>query len=128
MSIGISFPFALATGSLGYFEATSDVVDAIRSNLRSLLLTNWGERVMHYDFGCNMREFLFEPRNAQLRGSIAERIKAQVSKWMPFLVLTELFVMFDSDDRSLGENGIKVSIKATFGNIPVNLFEIFPGG
>lgn len=82
---------------------------------------------MHYDFGCNLRQFLFEPRNSQLRGSIAERIKTQVSTWMPFLTLTELFITFDADDKTLKENEIRISIKATFGNVSIDLIEVFPG-
>lgn len=126
MSFGISFPFALATGSLGYLEVTSDVASAIRSNLNSLLLTNWGERVMHFDFGCNMREFLFEPATEQLRNRIADRVRSQLSKWMPFLSLRELYVLYSNDDPSVPQNGFKVVMKTTYGNITVEAFQSFP--
>lgn len=127
MSIGFSFPFAQATGSLGYLESTADVQSAIRSNVRALLLTNWGERVMHYDFGCNMREFIFEPATSELRGRIAERVKNQLAKWMPFLLLTELFIVFTGEPGMTVENGITVKMRVMYGNIPVDISQGIPG-
>ena len=55
MAIGFSFPFQVATGSLGYFSVTEDELSAVDANLKSLLLTNWGERVMHFEFGGNLK-------------------------------------------------------------------------
>lgn len=126
MSIGVTFPFSLATGSLGYLEPTADVVSAIKSNLKSLLTTNWGERVMHPDLGCNLREFVFEQKNKQIRGAIADRIKSQLSRWMPFLTLTSLYILFPEDDPSVQEPGFKIQLRVEYGNIPIDVFQSFP--
>lgn len=116
MSLGITFPFQLSTGSLGYFEVTNDVLTAIESNARALLSTNWGERPMHSDLGCNLREFVFEPRTPQLRGRVADRIISQFKKWLPFLVVDKLFLIFTADDPSIPENGIRIKLELLFGN------------
>jgi phage baseplate assembly protein W len=126
MSIGLNFPFALSTGSLGYLEVTHDVVQAITANVRSLLLTNWGERVMHFDFGCNLREFLFEPRTQQIRARIADRVQSQLTRWMPFIKLTGLFVVFDGEDPDVSPNGFKLKLDMVYGNIEISLFQLFP--
>lgn len=126
MSIGLSFPFALSTGSLGYLEATNDVVSAIKSNVHSLLTTNWGERVMHFDFGCNLVEFLFEQKNKQMKARIAERVRSQLSKWMPFVSLAGLYIIFSDEDSSIKEEGFKIQLELVYGNIPINLFLLFP--
>lgn len=126
MSLGVTFPFSLSTGSLGYLEPTGDVVSAITSNVKSLLLTNWGERVMHYDFGCNLVQFLFEPRTRALRATIADRIKSQLMRWMPFLTLAGLFIVFPEDDPAVQDPGIGIRLQLTYGNIPIELFQIFP--
>lgn len=126
MPIGFSFPIVQSTGSLGYLEPTDDIVSAIESNVRSLLLTNWGERVMHYDFGCNLVDFLFEPRSKSLRGAIADRIKSQLSRWMPFLTLAAISVVFPGEDPSVQDPGLGLRLQLTYGNIPVSLFQLFP--
>ncbi len=116
MPIGPAFPFSLSTGSLGYFEVTEDQLAAIASNVRALLATNWGERPMHHELGANLREFVFEPRVSALRSRISDRIKSQLAKWMPFLVLDKLFVSFSDDDVSVGVDGFKISMEILFGN------------
>ena len=125
MAIGFSFPIVQSTGSLGYVEPTNDIVSAIESNVRCLLLTNWGERVMHPDFGCNFREFVFEPKSKSLRGAIADRVKFQLSKWMPFLSLGGLFIVFPEDDPSVQDPGFKISLQLTYGNVPINIFQLY---
>lgn len=127
MSIGFNFPFQPSTGSLGYLEVTEDVAAAIRANLRSLLLTNWGERVMHVDFGCNLREFLFEARTRSLQPRIADRVKSQISRWMPYLTLRVLNVIFSDEDPSLSENGFRIHLEVVYGNIPIEATVLFEG-
>lgn len=127
MSIGFNFPFQLATGSLGYLEVTDDVVSAIKANVRSLLLTNRGERVMHIDFGCNLREFLFEPQTKSLKVRIAERIKSQLARWMPYLTLTGLFVTFPDEDSAVPQNGFHIHLDLVYGNIPIGADQLFTG-
>lgn len=111
MSIGFTLPFTVATGSLGYFEVTEGELEAVKHDIRSLLVTNWGERVMHFNFGCNLREFIFEQKKeADLRRRIADRVNDQIALWLPFVVLDELNVLFTVDRPEIPENGIGVSM------------------
>ena len=126
MSISVSFPFALSTGSVGYLESSQTIGDAIASNVQSLILTNWGERVMHADFGCNLREFLFEQQTSSLKVSIAGRVQSQLARWMPFLTLKGLFVTFSSEDTSVPDPGFRIRLEIVYGNVPVNLLVNFP--
>lgn len=119
MAIGLSFPFTRASGSVGYFEVTRNELDAIYANLRSLLLTNWGERVMHYFFGAHLREFQFEPlRGEELKGRIADRIISQVDTWMPYLSIEELNILFSEDDPSVAENAIFIRLRFRLNSRP----------
>lgn len=128
MSFGITFPFALSTGSIGYFESSEDITSALRSNVCSLLTTNWGERVMHTNLGCNMREFLFEPRTVSLKRAIHDRVRAQLAEWLPFLTLAGMFVRFSEEDPAVPPNGIQLELQVTYGNIPINVLLNFPNG
>ena len=94
MPIGLTLPFKISSGSLGYFETTEDEFDAVSNDIHSILVTNWGERVMHYNFGCNMREFLFEPiSRVEMRQKIADRILSQMAMWLPFVTIDELNII-----------------------------------
>jgi len=112
MSIGFTLPFVASTGSVGLFNMTEDEYSALEQDIRSLLVTNWGERVMMYNFGCNFREFLFEQKNSEeLKMRIADRINSQLSTWMPFVVIDELIILFTEDDSAVPENGVGVAMK-----------------
>ncbi len=126
MPIGVSFPFALSTGSIGYFEQTEQIADALRSDVHSLVMTNWGERVMHTDFGCNLRQFLFEPKSISLKHAIHDRVKSQLGKWLPFISLIGMFVRFSEDDPAVPDPGMQIELQMTYGNVPINLLLTFP--
>jgi len=109
MSIGFTVPFNVTTGSLGHFQVTETELEAVENDIRSILITNWGERVMHFNFGCNLREFIFQQKNSnELRGQIADRINNQMALWLPFVELNELNVLFSDDLPEIPENGIGV--------------------
>lgn len=111
-TIGFTIPFTQTTGSLGLFTATTTTLAAAKEDLKSLLLTNWGERPMHYDLGCNFREFLF---NQMVTGEteilVEERIRSQVAKWLPFLAINQVKVI-------LKENKIRVDMSFTLVSQP----------
>jgi phage baseplate assembly protein W len=100
--IGIRTP--LRFGNTSLFEMNTDLFDQIRDNLRNLILTNHGERLVHFDFGANLVELSTERTSLEEYDSeVATRIAAAVSKWMPFVSLNEL-VPLDSDDDVLGRS------------------------
>jgi phage baseplate assembly protein W len=112
MPIGFTLPFSKSTGSIGYFETTEGEVAAVREDLKSLLLTNWGERVNHYFLGCNFKEFLFETLHAdELKSRMADRVTNQVETWLPFVVVQNLNILLSEDDPNVPENGVKVNIE-----------------
>jgi len=112
MPLGFTLPFSKTTGSIGYFETTDKDIDAVREDLKSLLLTNWGERVCHYSLGCNFKEFLFETINSdELKSRMADRIVDQVETWLPFVTIQNLNIALTQDDSSILENTVKVNIE-----------------
>jgi hypothetical protein len=54
---------------------------------------------MHYDMGCNFREFLFNQIvSGETEILVEERIRSQVSKWLPFLAINQVAVSFPEDN------------------------------
>lgn len=66
---------------------------------------------MQPDLGCNLREFLFEPLTQALRAPIADRIRSQLKRWLPFLELKSLTLKFSADDLSVPNNGMLISME-----------------
>lgn len=117
MPIGFQLPFSVATGSVGYFQPTESPIQAADQNIKSLLLTNWGERPMHYFLGCNFKEFNFENIHpTELRERITDRVVSQVEQWLPYVTVDELSVKTIDDDPSIPDNAIKIAIKFHIGS------------
>ena len=78
----------------------------IKQNLKMLILTNPGERVMTPNFGVGIRKYLFEVVSDEVYAEIDSKIKQQVSLYMPYLKITR--VQFDRDANN--ENRINMKI------------------
>ena len=104
----------------GAYTLITNYKDEIRQNFKNLLLTSPGERVMNTDFGVGMRRFLFENYVDAAHG-IRQRIESQVRKYMPYVVVQDVF--FDAtgpDQIPLEERGI-LSVRVVFSVPDLNL-------
>jgi phage baseplate assembly protein W len=84
--IGIKTPLKLVGGK-NLFEVNTSIREQIRDNLRNLLLTNHGERLMFHDFGANIRPLLTEYTNKEDFDTEAMvRINTAITRYLPFIV------------------------------------------
>ncbi|MFA7195813.1 MAG: hypothetical protein WC210_08870 [Candidatus Neomarinimicrobiota bacterium] len=85
-------PFGITTpiqiGSSDFFKTNMTLMTQIADNFRNLIMTNWGERIMLYDFGANLRQVLSNFNDDEEFDSNAMRlISESVAKWMPYINL-----------------------------------------
>jgi len=114
MSINVQFP--LRKGKKGAFETNDTTIDAVTDDLRVLLLTNYGERPIHYDFGCNLRGIVFEQG-----AGIEDLITAAIEKWMPFVSLVEVRVDDSTTDQSVRDHELMVHLRFRVGQVEGSL-------
>lgn len=90
---GISVKLPLSYDEVdGPFLLNKDLKEVVRQNLKNLMLTEPGERVMDADFGVGLRRLLFEPVHPVTYDKIKVRIRQQVKKYMPFLGLDNIAI------------------------------------
>ena len=58
VGIGIKLNIASNTGKI--FNISYDTYDQAVTNLKCLLYTNTGERIMHPDYGCNLKKYVLK--------------------------------------------------------------------
>ncbi len=83
-------PLRLSSNKSDLFIMNTDLGAAIADNLKNLLLTNRGERVMEPDFGANLKSILSEFGTAGFEGEVMTRIKTSVSKYLPYVSLSQM--------------------------------------
>ena len=113
-SINYRFPFRRS--SRGAFATNNTTLDAVVDDLRILLLSNYGERPIHGDFGANLRSIVFDQEGDVLRKA-EDLILAAIDKWMPFVTVTSITVSDSRTDTSVRSNEIRIKLIFEVGQI-----------
>lgn len=82
------------TGAYSEYPLT-DLTKVVDQNLKMVLLTSPGERIMIPNFGVGMRNYLFENQTTIDRGfgslpPLRENILSQVRTYLPYITIEEL--------------------------------------
>ena len=113
---GISVSLPLTYDSVdGPYELNKNLRDVVKQNLKNLVLTSPGERVMLPDFGVGARRFLFEPNTGLVFSDLKSKITSQVTKYLPFIQLEDLIVLTSEQDASLSPNSARLILKYNIG-------------
>jgi len=70
----------------------------IQQNVKMLLLTAPGERIMDPSFGVGLKTHLFNQNNTDSQAVIEAEIREQISKYMPFVKVVK--ISFENSDTS----------------------------
>lgn len=97
---GISPKLPLDFDNVDGFRLTKTIVEAVQQNMKMLLLTAPGERVMDPNFGVGMRNFIFRVDDEATYEDIRGRIYDQASLYMPFIEIMGVF--FGKPDPTSG--------------------------
>ena len=106
--VGIDLPFT-RSNTYGYFSPTLTTVDAVKNNIRSLLNTEQGERLMQPTIGLNLKKFLFEPITEDTNLLIEDEIVNTFKLWLPFVNIKDLKITSEETD-SIDKNKITINI------------------
>jgi phage baseplate assembly protein W len=98
-SIGIKLPITYNSGD--GFTMLVTIRQMIKQNLKMLVLTNPGERVMDPLFGVGIKQYLFQHYTEGTQGQIETKIREQVSVYMPVVTIKRIEFASSPDTNSL---------------------------
>lgn len=99
-----------SSDSNGIFSVNYTTLTQAKDNLKNLILTRKGERLMQPEFGCDVWKVLFEQLDGNLiETSIETSILDAVSIWLPYLNIDT--IVFDYDENDIDNNRISLDIK-----------------
>ena len=110
-AIGISLPIQITNTA---FSQTFQTSEQVKSNIKNLLLTKKGERILQPEFGSGLQELLFEPNVDDFEGRIEDTINESLEQWLPYVTAEEILV--DSSNTLRDNNRINVSVKFRIGD------------
>ena len=94
--IGLEFP--LDHNLTGFFRQSKTIPQQVKSNIKNLLLTSKGERVFQPDFGCDLRDLLFEQINSETLDGVDNSIRIALDTWLPYVNKNDLIIVQDESN------------------------------
>tara|TARA_R110002051_G_scaffold280740_1_gene342402 strand:+ start:92 stop:475 length:384 start_codon:yes stop_codon:yes gene_type:complete len=95
---GFSPALPFRRDAMNGFQLTQTMLEVVSQNLKNLILTNPGERMMIPGFGVGIKTFLFEMNNDATHGNISSAISSQVKRYMPFIAIENIFFNVDEEN------------------------------
>ena len=93
----------------GIFSVNYTTLTQARENLKNLILTKKGERLLNPTFGCDIWKVLFEQLDGNLiENQIETSILDAVSIWLPYLSIDEIIFDYDDNDIDNNRNGLDI--------------------
>ena len=114
------YPIVATSGSLdkynsktgGLFELSYSTEEQAESNLRSLLFTRKGERMMQPTFGTDIWYYLFENMTSILKQKIKTDLNQDIRFWLPYIVIIDIKVeFFERGTSGIDGQGISIILR-----------------
>jgi phage baseplate assembly protein W len=99
----------------GPYTSNTEINDVVKQNLKMLVLTNPGERIMIPNFGVGIKRYIFENKTSSTYASIEGKIRSQVSIYMPFVNIQKILIsdLVSNLPNDYYENALQLSIYYT---------------
>lgn len=120
MSSGLSVKLPLTLSSVfGAYNLNTTFEELAKQNLKMLVLTAPGERIMDPNFGVGLKGYLFEMNTTSTYAQISSRIESQVSQYLDYIRIDDIQYQIPEDNPDLYPQNLSVSIFFTI--IPLQL-------
>tara|TARA_R100000664_G_C2744165_1_gene132214 strand:- start:1009 stop:1410 length:402 start_codon:yes stop_codon:yes gene_type:complete len=120
MASGIAAQLPLVFSDVfGPYNLITDYLSLAKQNLKMLVLTAPGERMMDINFGVGLKNYLFEQDETSLYAEINTAIRSQVATYLPYIEIQHVDFAAPENNRDLFPNTLNVKI--TFRVIPLQI-------
>ena len=109
-AIGIVLPLGKSEDGV-FFKQSFTTLDAAKSNIKNLILTMRGERLMHPTLGSSIWNVIMEPmQDDTFQESINVTIRETVKTWIPYINIDTLDITTNDENNSV-EIAMTISLK-----------------
>jgi phage baseplate assembly protein W len=105
-AIGLALPIQITNVA---FKQNYTEIEQIKSNIKNLLLTKQGERLMNPFFGTGVERVLFEPITDDFEDKVEDIITNSVERFIPNVNIDEINVDISNENKD--KNLVNISLK-----------------
>ena len=96
---GISPKLPLYTDPVDGIALNKTLKQMTRQNLKMIILTSPGERIMHPKFGVGLRRYLFMNNTSRTLSDIKRKIEQQVRTYLPSVSISSIKFMSENGEE-----------------------------
>ena len=112
VAVGVKLPFVGTRGNL--FDLSYSTEEQVLSNLKNLILTEQGERILQPRFGTTLRKALFNQNTDALKEQLATSISDAIAFWLPYVNIVDLNIeTVIATGPDLEEHGVKITLRVS---------------
>ena len=124
VKVGIDLPIRRGDDFDGFFATTSTTIEAVKNNIKNLLNTNLGERLMQPEIGMGLRNLLFEQMTEEKIITIQDQILDRFKIWLPFVEVRNIEIQTSDDNTNVDTNTMIVKILFNINKDPNTLVSL----
>jgi len=118
------FKFPLGDGSAGGFLKKSSGLDIIKSQLRQLLLTTRGERLMLPNYGTNLKNYLMEPLDQATLSQVRREILESFTRYAKNVNVLKIQVFPSATESLNGGHMLIIKVFCSLKEDETNVFDV----
>lgn len=120
VAIGVKIPLIRKDGVL--FNMSYSTRDQALSNLKNLILTRRGERVMYPLFGTTLQDTLFEQNTEVTQNSVVTSISEAIRFWLPYITIENVTLEeVIAQSAGMEEHGFRITLVVSVSNDNANV-------
>ena len=105
---GLGWPVGEDSNQAYFNKASKD--ELIRAQVKQILLTRRGERVMLPTFGVGLDDYLFAPLTSELANNIAFEIRDAIANFAPNIEVVKVVSKVEENYKGFGLPGLVVNL------------------
>ena len=110
MSEGLSPKLPLTLDPSDGYGLNKTYNEMVKQNMKMIILTAPGERMMDPLFGVGLRNYLFEQNHPVVYGEIESKIRKQVKKYLGFVEILDIDFNGDDENPAVVDNVLYVRV------------------
>ena len=95
----------------GAYDLLTSIEEVAAQNIKMVVFTNPGERIMDPAFGVGIKRFLFRQNAYETHDVLRTRIREQIAKYLPYVEIQRILMDSALTNPELPENYLKVVLQ-----------------
>ena len=120
----VALHYPLGSSKTGGVFSKSSGINMVKQSVEQLILTQKSERVMLPDYGCDLRQYLFQPLDEDTFDGIREEVETSFNKYIVGAVIEKIAVFPTGNTGPAGGNSLRIVLTLRLQSDDLEVFDV----